>query len=591
MRAFPIPANAAPSRSTFSSPQMPSKARAEAPVRPATTHTAFHLSSPSDSLEQEADAIAERIGDDGASPARASRPLPSGTSATTLSRKCSKCAGESEHDESGAPLIMRSVDGAAGVPARTTAIDGAVAAARASDGRPLQPEVARSMGRALGFDLSAVRVHASDSAAASAAAIGARAFTLGSDIVFGRHEYAPTTPAGRKLLAHELAHVVQHASGRTPPERLSRQAVPALRPPPVVPARPPLRVIPGGGGLRPGTGAPGTAPAGDNPYREPIYVPDPRDQSFDAIVQRSRLRTHVRELVTRYEQPWATLDAGGTAPSFVTEHGTGQVMDETGTYSYRQRRYHVLPAIAHQVERARTNEELLQVLWVNIPQVTPRLPPAMQPRIAPLTVPFVPFDPFSHPRFPPDMDPGGDVRLATYMSALARKGRTIPDLRQEALPVALADVLRSERVPRREGPCDERSVPHAGGSDPHNAYARAVTGSANDFHLRTPEGIACQTDGKDSRNVTWEVKTLHRYLTDTGIIDGFLSGRHPRGEQTFHEIISRLEEQRARCVFVTARCGYRYQWAFDNSRIVAFMNSMWLGIPPVLCRNAAGAPC
>lgn len=59
------------------------------------------------------------------------------------------------------------------------------------------------------FDFSQVRIHANPRAADSAAALNARAYTVGTDIVFGRDQYSPASPAGRKLVAHELAHVVQ----------------------------------------------------------------------------------------------------------------------------------------------------------------------------------------------------------------------------------------------------------------------------------------------------------------------------------------------------------------------------------------------
>jgi hypothetical protein len=54
-----------------------------------------------------------------------------------------------------------------------------------------------------------VRIHADERAARAAEALGARAFTVGSHLVFGRGEYAPGTGDGRKLIAHELAHAVQ----------------------------------------------------------------------------------------------------------------------------------------------------------------------------------------------------------------------------------------------------------------------------------------------------------------------------------------------------------------------------------------------
>ena len=79
----------------------------------------------------------------------------------------------------------------------------------ASAGRPL-PAIDRSYFEPrFGRDFSSVRVHTGGDAAASAAAIGARAYTVGDQIVFGAGEYAPASRAARHLLAHELTHVVQ----------------------------------------------------------------------------------------------------------------------------------------------------------------------------------------------------------------------------------------------------------------------------------------------------------------------------------------------------------------------------------------------
>jgi hypothetical protein len=63
----------------------------------------------------------------------------------------------------------------------------------------------------LGHDFSRVRVHTDGQAAASAAAVQARAYTAGQQIVFAPGQYAPGTTAGRRLLAHELTHTVQQA--------------------------------------------------------------------------------------------------------------------------------------------------------------------------------------------------------------------------------------------------------------------------------------------------------------------------------------------------------------------------------------------
>lgn len=60
-----------------------------------------------------------------------------------------------------------------------------------------------------GYDFSGVRVHTDARAAEAAKEVDARAFTVGRDVVFGKGEYAPGTSAGIRLVAHELAHVIQ----------------------------------------------------------------------------------------------------------------------------------------------------------------------------------------------------------------------------------------------------------------------------------------------------------------------------------------------------------------------------------------------
>jgi hypothetical protein len=82
-----------------------------------------------------------------------------------------------------------------------------------SGGRPLEPEVRTDMESRLGHDFADVRVHDDSSAAASAQAVNAHAYTVGSNIVFQRDRYDPSSHEGRTTLAHELTHVVQQRSG------------------------------------------------------------------------------------------------------------------------------------------------------------------------------------------------------------------------------------------------------------------------------------------------------------------------------------------------------------------------------------------
>lgn len=80
---------------------------------------------------------------------------------------------------------------------------------RAPAGQPLPQPLRGEMEQRFGATLADVRTHSGDAAAQSAQAQGAKAYTHGSDIVFGAGRYAPATRDGRGLLAHELTHVVQ----------------------------------------------------------------------------------------------------------------------------------------------------------------------------------------------------------------------------------------------------------------------------------------------------------------------------------------------------------------------------------------------
>ena len=82
-----------------------------------------------------------------------------------------------------------------------------------SSGRPLDPEVRGDMETRLGADFGDVRIHDDTAAHASATAVNAHAYTVGSNIVFQRDQYDPSSEQGRTTLAHELTHVIQQRSG------------------------------------------------------------------------------------------------------------------------------------------------------------------------------------------------------------------------------------------------------------------------------------------------------------------------------------------------------------------------------------------
>jgi hypothetical protein len=78
-----------------------------------------------------------------------------------------------------------------------------------SSGVPLDPAVRAGAEARLGVDFSRVRVHADETAGRSAEAVRARAWTVGPHVAFAPGQYQPRSPAGERLLLHELVHVAQ----------------------------------------------------------------------------------------------------------------------------------------------------------------------------------------------------------------------------------------------------------------------------------------------------------------------------------------------------------------------------------------------
>ena len=93
---------------------------------------------------------------------------------------------------------------------------------RPNDGHALAASVRRATESLLDYDFLTVRIHTGEAAAASADRVGAEAYTVGNDIVFARGRYAPDTAGGRRLLTHELAHVVQQSQREVVPRVSTR---------------------------------------------------------------------------------------------------------------------------------------------------------------------------------------------------------------------------------------------------------------------------------------------------------------------------------------------------------------------------------
>jgi hypothetical protein len=185
-------------------PDQASRSQASYPL-PGIIQPKLVVGAVNDPLEHEADRVADQV-------MRMPDPAVSVAPAEVqVSRKCAAC----EEEERG-QLQAKS----AGAPAVAPRVVHDVARA---PGRPLDPATRGFMEARFGHDFSRVRVHSDEMAAESSRAINALGYTVGRDIVFGRGQYAPETPAGRRLIAHELTHVVQQGASSPSAPVVQRQ--------------------------------------------------------------------------------------------------------------------------------------------------------------------------------------------------------------------------------------------------------------------------------------------------------------------------------------------------------------------------------
>ncbi|MEO8715604.1 MAG: DUF4157 domain-containing protein, partial [Acetobacteraceae bacterium] len=180
--------------------------RLSAPAAPAV-QAKLAVGAVDDPLEHEADSMADRV---------------MGMSDSAASG-CPACAD----NEARGTLVQRQADGGVAAPDDEQdpgIIDFAgldAESIQGAAGEPLRQADRAFMESRFGYDFAAVRVHSGPRASGMARSVGARAFAFGTDIVFGDSAYQPGTADGRRLLAHELTHVVQQnaPSGEAAPAR------------------------------------------------------------------------------------------------------------------------------------------------------------------------------------------------------------------------------------------------------------------------------------------------------------------------------------------------------------------------------------
>jgi uncharacterized protein DUF4157 len=152
----------------------------QALLRTRAIQAKLRVNQPNDLYEQEAERVAEQVLAMPAHPAVSSAPP-----------RIQRHTGEANSHAEAAPASVDQI--------------------LASPGNPLDPALRQDMEQRFGYDFSRVRLHSGPAAEQSAREVDANAYTAGHDIVFGAGRFSPGTLEGRRLIAHELTHVVQQS--------------------------------------------------------------------------------------------------------------------------------------------------------------------------------------------------------------------------------------------------------------------------------------------------------------------------------------------------------------------------------------------
>ena len=167
--------------------------------------TKLSISAPGDMYEQEADRVADQVMRMPDPSLERSSINSTPIRALSLPRKCATCEDEE--------LQRKSQNSNATTP--SSGLETVSATLRQS-GSPLDANIRNFFEPRFGTDFSAVRIHTDTQAAESARSVNALAYTVGRDVAFNSGQYAPHSDSGKRLLAHELTHVVQQGGDSSP---------------------------------------------------------------------------------------------------------------------------------------------------------------------------------------------------------------------------------------------------------------------------------------------------------------------------------------------------------------------------------------
>jgi uncharacterized protein DUF4157 len=546
-------------------------------------------SQPGDPHEQEADRVADEV---------MRMPEPRAPAITTLAasslqRKCAECeAGEGTCAECAEE--EEAVQRKAVVAGPATAADASPIPRGGCHSLP--PPFRSFFESRFGHDFGEVHVHTGAEADASARSIHALAYSHGSDIVFRSGQYSPGTEAGRRLLAHELTHVVQsRAAGRARRPQVPEKSVDDWRgqiaPPGATAERQANRIaqsmveglpclespVPATGILR--------APDGEQGDQPPASPPaPPRRSSMAELLQ----LWHQAGLL---DPPFRPSDVAPIPPLPVSAEEARRAGVPVAVSA-------AAPLLAPGTGLASSPATRPPLTVIQggrgVPQPTPRVGRAPGPLriLGPIAV-FLEVFLTPTSTAPPWMDTlspitGGPYRSPEeyewtrrltrpqqdFLRRLTNARRLTPDptVENDPAPHELPSPMpQPQPDPSRPEGCRAADIPRRGGHARHDAYATTVSGSPSDYLVMTLAALAIAYDGRTSRTSNvWEVKV------------GFGWFFNPDYRSLRDVTLARFDTQKNLGLLVAGACGYTHLWSIPDRWVAGLLAARWGGIPPVL---------
>ena len=444
-------------------------------------------------------------------------------------------------------------------------------------GQPLSVNDNKFFSSRMGYDFNKVKIHTDKEAAESAKGINAKAYAVGNHVVFNEGQYNPHSSEGKKLMAHELTHVLQSQRFEKNSKLYRRGALVTPQAPVQIPAptvwgtRGPISV------------------QGANP--QVPYAHNTADDSTDAMFARANRYDAIQKKKESLQLPWITTREGGEAPDFITEADRESYYESQnlGRIPYTRKYFHILGKIAYDFNSAKDVTQLVNVYkryqsWM----LSSKFRKADDP----------PFDPsvqlhfFMYTINPAEIDVQ-QIRnqiIASFQKRLAIiKEQQYKLNLTKVLTEAEALILKGNK--RQEGPCYMKPVPRKGGNQVHDRFAEHVAlikgaflTAVAEIQVTTPEGASYTFDVFNAAtNQAFEVKTRHEWSGDMGLGSTFYW-------DDFIKRAVKLDHQRMMGLYVANRCGLEFRYVFDNCDAVLGMRKQWSNIPQIEYIPYPGTP-